>query len=313
LRALWGDEFASWRYGQQVWQTVIWAMRKGNVKALLTGTPQATPFVKEILRQASVVTKGVTADNEANLSSKFLERVIKPLEGTRLYRQEALAEILEDVDGALWKQAEIDATRVASVPSYQEYDGDELVDVADLVELGVTVDPSASNKGPRSATGHAQRASDECGIMLAGRGSDGHAYVMADWSERLSIEQWAARAIDLYDMFEADWIGAEVNHGHDMVVSALTAHCRATGRSVPKIVRLNASRGKTVRAQPVQGLYVQSMVHHVGVFPKLEDEMTTWIEGAPGARSPNRLDALVYAVSELLRKRSGRKLGYTAS
>lgn len=312
LRALWGDEFATWRYGRQVWETVIWAMRKGDVRALLTGTPQATAFVKEMLSKADVITKGVSEDNRANLSEKYYNQVIKPLEGTRLYRQEALAEILEDVEGALWKQSEIDATRVRSVPSHQEYEDGELVDVADLVELIVVVDPSVTNKGPKSAAGKAQRESDECGILLAGLGSDGHVYIIADWSGRMSTDQWAARTFEMYDVFQADRIVAEVNHGHDLVIENLRGYCRAQGVAIPKIDKINASRGKTVRAQPVQGLYVQGMVHHVGVFAQLEDEQTTWVD-SPGARSPNRLDVAVYAVSELLLRRQGRKLGYSIS
>lgn len=314
LRACWLDEPASFAYGMEVWNTLQFAMRKGNVRVLATGTPKATPFIKFLIQQADVVTKGKTEENRANLSEKFYSRVILPYVGTRLGRQELEAELLEDVDGALWKQLQIDEDRVWSIPTSKVYDDGMWQDVADLVKILTSIDPSVTSRPNRNLmTGKAQRASDEVGIVSAALGDDGDVYVLADHSGIMTADEWANTALRLYDKYEMDEIIAEVNNGGDLVENTLRGVCRAQRRQMPPYRKIRASHGKTVRAAPVSALYDSHKVHHVGVLAGLEDEMTGWIPNAPGARSPNRVDALVYAVSRLLLERSGRKLGYTIS
>lgn len=314
LRCAWLDEPASFRYGMEVWSTLQFAMRKGDVKVLATGTPKATPFIKFLIGEADVITKGHSDENKANLSDKFYSRVIKPYENTRLGRQELSAEILEDVEGALWTQAQIDADRVWKVPSHREYEGQEFYDVADLAKILAAIDPSVTSKGARNTvTGRAQRTSDEVGIIGVALGEDEQGYVLADWSGIYTPDQWCNRALDLYDRYDMDEIVAEVNMGYDLVESTLRGVCRSTGRAVPKLLKAHASRGKTVRAGPVTALYDQHVVHHVGVLPGLEDEMTSWVGNVPGARSPNRIDGLVYGASELMLRPKGRQLGYTVT
>jgi phage terminase large subunit-like protein len=314
LRAVWGDEPASWRYGQAVWDTMQFAIRKGDVRVCMTGTPKATPFVKYLVELADVITKGTTEENRANLSEKYYSKVILPYVGTRLGRQELNAEILEDVEGALWKLSLIEQHRVGGVPMHEEVINNEWVQVAELIEILVGLDPSMSNKSKKNnITGLSQRESDECGIMASGLGEDGHAYILADHSGRMGTNTWATSSLDVYDAYEADRIIAEVNNGGDLVEFALKAVCKAQGRPMPSFTQIHASRGKRVRMEPVHALYEQGMVHHVGTLPKLEDEMTSWVEGAPGAKSPNRIDAMVYDVSEHLLRKQGRRLGYSVS
>ena len=314
LRACWLDEPASFRYGMEVWETLQFAMRKGDVRVLATGTPKATPFIKFLMQQADVITRGSTEENRANLSEKFYSRVILPYVGTRIGRQELEAEILEDVEGALWNQAQIDADRVWSIPTHKIYENDMWTDVADLVKILTAIDPSVtSNTSRNRVTGKAQRSSDEVGILGAALGEDGDGYILADHSGIMTPDQWCNTALRLYDRYEMDEIIAEINMGGDLVEATLRAVCRSAGRPVPPFKKIRASRGKTVRAAPVQALYDAHRVHHVGILPGLEDEMTGWIPGVPGTRSPNRIDALVYAVSRLMLERQGRKLGYSIS
>jgi len=312
LRCLWGDEPGSWRYGQEVWNTVQFAMRKGNVKALLTGTPKATPFIKFLLSQADVIIKGKTEENRLNLSDKFYSRVILPYVGTRIGRQELDAEVLEDVDGALWKQAAIDADRVWTIPSHKVYEDDAWVDVADFAEIAVALDPSVTaNTARNMATGKAQRTSDEVGIVSAALGDDGDCYVFADHSGIMPAKQWASTGLALYDRYEMDCVIAEINMGYDLVENTFRTECDTQRRPMVPFVKVRASHAKTVRAGPVQALYDSHRVHHVGVLAGLEDEMTGWIPNAPGSRSPNRVDAMVYVVSYLMLRKSGRKLGFS--
>jgi phage terminase large subunit-like protein len=317
LRAAWGDEPASWRYGQEVWDTLQFAMRKGNVRVCMTGTPKSTPFIRMLIQAADVITKGHSDENRANLSEKFYSRVIKPYVGTRLGRQELAADILDDVEGALWTPATIDANRVQTVPSHQELDDGFYVDVADLIALLISMDPSVSNNEKRNVnSGKIQRASDEVGIVVAALGENDHGYMLGDFSGRMPSHKWAKRGLDLYDQYEADRLIAEVNNGGDLVESAIRAACKESGRPMPLYNKVRAGGklgSKGSRAEPVAQLDIDGLIHHVGYFPLMEDEMTTWIPRAKGQKSPNRIDARVYAFSELMLRKQGRKLGYTIS
>lgn len=281
LRGVWGDEPGTWRYGQKLWDTLEFAIRKGDVQALLTGTPRPTKFVKFLISQADFVTDGSTYDNMANLSDKFRTRVIARHEGTRLGRQELGGEVLEDTPGALWTLAQIEALRKLPPMHKVWRAGKEWMEI-DMRRIVVAVDPAVTS----------EEDSDETGIIVGGIGRDQHGYTLADYSLQASPEKWARRAIDAYYDFKADAIVAEVNNGGDLVETVI--------RSIDKNVRykkVNASRGKRVRAEPVASLYEQKRWHHIEPFPELEDQMTTWVQGDPD--SPDRMDANVWLATEL--------------
>jgi phage terminase large subunit-like protein len=192
--------------------------------------------------------------------------------GTTIGRQELGGELLDEAEGALWKRADIEACRVRSAP--------------ELVRIVVAIDPSVTS----TAT------SDECGIVAAGLGVDGHGYVLKDSSCRLPPAQWAHRAISVFDAISADKIIAEVNNGGDLVELVL----RTERQNIP-FKKVSASRGKVTRAEPVAALYEQKKIHHVGGFEELEDEMCNFVPGEL-SKSPNRADALVWAFTELMLK-----------
>lgn len=266
----WCDEIAAWRY-PETWDQLQFGLRLGaEPRCLVTTTPRPTRVVLDLVRAAgTVTTRGSTDENARNLAPGFLEALRRRYEGTRLERQERFAEILTDTPGALWTLAAIDALRVREAPH--------------LSRIVVAVDPAVT----------AGAGSDETGIVVAGLSSDGHAYVLADHSLRGSPGEWSARAVRAYREHSADRIVAEANQGGDLVAATL----RAADSSVP--VRLvHASRGKRARAEPIAALYEQGRVHHVGSLATLEDQMTTW-DASTAAGSPDRLDALVWALSEL--------------
>jgi phage terminase large subunit-like protein len=270
----WGDEPASWRYSE-AWDMLMFGLRLGaDPRGVLTGTPKPIKLVRELIADPNTaVTRGSTYENAANLPGAFLEAIVKRYEGTRLGRQELNAEILDDIEGALWTRAVIDAGRVAKAP--------------DLVRVVVGVDPAVT-------TGE---DSDETGIVVVGQGVDMEYYVLADRTCRLSPDGWARRAVETFREFEADRIIGEVNNGGDLVEAVVGHAAKHLGVQIAyKSVR--ASRGKAVRAEPIAALYEQGRVHHVGTFAPLEDQLCGWVPGA-GDRSPDRMDALVWALSEL--------------
>jgi phage terminase large subunit-like protein len=225
------------------------------------------------------MTKARTADNAANLAAPFLTQVVARYQGTRLGRQELDAEFLEERSDALWKRGDIEACRVVAAP--------------ELRRIVVAIDPPASSG----------EGSDACGLVAAGIGADGRGYVLADATEgRLSPARWAKRAVDLYHRLEADRVVAEVNQGGEMVEAVL----RQADASVP-IQKVRAHRGKVLRAEPVAALYEQGRVKHVGAFPELEDEMCDFgLGGLSSGRSPDRLDAMVWALSSLMLTKEGK-------
>jgi phage terminase large subunit-like protein len=277
LDAAWADELTSWANAESTWDNLQMCLRvpgpQGHApQCVVSTTPKLQPLLKAILAAPSTVTtRARTADNAANLDASTLAYLQQKYGGTTLGRQELDAELLEDLDGALWNRALLDACRVQRVP-------------CDLRRIVVAIDPSGgSNKG-----------NAETGIIVAGRGTDGHAYVTRDASGRCSPADWGRRAVDAYRDARADRIVCEINYGGAMVEATI----RAVDANV-SIKMVTASRGKAVRAEPVVALYEQRRVHHVGEFPDLEDQLCGWdpMESGP---SPDRLDALVWAVSELL-------------
>ncbi len=275
--AAWCDELCAWRY-PEAWDMLLLGLRLGSEpRCVVTTTPRPGPVIKDLLtRDDCAVSRGSSYDNAANLAPAFFKQIVNRYEGTRIGRQEIHAELLEDVPGALWQRSVIEASHTAIVP--------------ELDRVVVAVDPPASS-GPQA---------NECGIVAAGLASDGTVYVLADRSMRASPHEWACEAVAAYHSFAADRLVAEVNQGGDMVEALI----RQVDTDVSyKGVR--AMRGKVLRAEPVAALYEQGRVRHAGRLDELEDQMCAFSAGAKpgGAASPDRLDALVWAVSELLPNR----------
>lgn len=275
----WFDELAAWRYLQHAWDMAQLGMRLGDHPQIcVTTTPRPLPLIKELLKDPMTVTvRGSTYDNLDNLAPTFRRAVIAKYEGTTLGRQELDAEVLEDLPGALVARRHIDGSRVGQAP--------------ELINIVVGMDPAGTGAG------------DETGLVVAGRGTDGKNYVLHDASERLSPDRAANRAWSLLDTWGASLVVVEDNGGKDWIESVMRMAWkeRHPGGGPPPLRRVNASQGKRLRAQPVAMRYEQGRVCHVGSLPELEDQLTTWIpEEDPN--SPDRLDAMVHAVTHLMRK-----------
>ena len=274
--AAWCDELAKWQYARETWDQLQFGLRLGaHPQVVVTTTPRPIPLIKEIMADGrTITTRGATMDNKANLAESFMHQIVAKYEGTRLGRQELHAEILDDVPGALWTRSMLDIAAINEAP--------------EMARVVVAIDPSG--------TGGNDDGHDSVGIVVAGRGIDGRCYVLADESCNLSPDGWARRAITAYHRFDADRIVAETNYGGAMVEAII----RAADRSVP-YKTMTASRGKAVRAEPVAALYEQGRVSHVRGLDKLEDQMMLMTGGGyHGEGSPDRVDALVWAVTELM-------------
>jgi phage terminase large subunit-like protein len=266
----WCDELAAWRY-PEAWDMLTFGLRIGDhPRVVVTTTPKPTLLIKNLMtREDTHVTRGSTFDNSANLAPAFLDEVTARYEGTRLGRQELHAEILDDVDGALWSRDMLDDHRVTETPA--------------LTRLVIAVDPAISSTAE----------SAETGIIAVGVDDRQHGYVLHDRTTRGTPHEWAQQAVALYHTLKADRIIAESNQGGDMV-----KHTLATVDPNAPVRLVHASRGKRTRAEPVAALYEQGRIHHVGAFNDLEDQLCSWVPGE-GA-SPDRLDALVWGFTELL-------------
>lgn len=276
----WSDELAKWSYAQETWDQLQFGLREGSrPRQLITTTPRPIPLVRALMKDPStVVTRGRTLDNAANLAPPFLKTVVDRYGGTRLGRQELDAEILDDVPGALWTRAMLDANRISDSEK------------PNLQRVVVAVDPSGS--------GGDEDGADDIGIVVAGRGINGLAYVLADYTCSLSPEGWGRRAVEAYRRYSADRIVAERNFGGAMVEHVI----RVADRTV-SYKEVTASRGKVVRAEPIAALYEQGRVKHVGALPQLEDQQCAFTgTGYVGEGSPDRADALVWAITELMLK-----------
>jgi len=272
---LWCDELAAWRYADS-WDQAMFGLRLGdNPQAVITTTPKPVEVLRNIIKDpGTVVTRGRSYDNKANLAPAFFDSIVRKYEGTRLGRQELEAELLDDVPGALWTRALIDATRIPLVEVRWDL----------LVRIVVAIDPAVTHN----------ENSDETGIIVAALTVSGHVVILDDLSGKYSAAEWARVAIAAFRSRRADRIVGEVNNGGDLV----GANILGADPNIPfRAVR--ASRGKYIRAEPVSALYEQGRVHHVGFFLELEDEMCGWTPQG-NQKSPDRLDALVWAVTELL-------------
>lgn len=283
----WADELAAWRYLQYAWDMLQMGMRLGtHPRGCITTTPRPLPLIKEMLKNSRcTVVRGSTYENLANLAETFRRTVLDRYEGTTLGRQELDAEVLEDLPGALVARALIDRTRVTP---------DE---VPELISIVVGMDPAGTGTG------------DETGLVVTGWGVDQHHYVLADASAKKTPDQAARAAFALREQYGAAHVIVEDNNGKDWIGEVLKRVWRdmqPTGDTTPPPVRtVWASQGKKLRAQPVGMLYEQGRVHHVGSLPELEDQLTTWIpEEDP--KSPDRLDALVHAITHHMKRDRSR-------
>jgi phage terminase large subunit-like protein len=282
----WCEELCAWKYDRETWDQLQFGLRLkppngGNPQCIITTTPKPTKLLKEILKRKDItITKGSTFENADNLSPAALEQLKLRYANTRLGRQELEAELLDDVEGALWTHEMIDADRVVVGPDYQLQD---IFKAFDILRMVVAVDPAVT----------ANADSDMTGIVVVGRGANGHAYVFADRSAVATPGIWAQRVLDCYYRYQADMIVAEVNQGHDLVKDNILNYDARV-----HVKKAHAKRGKILRAEPVSALYEQHRVHHVGEFTELEDQMCEFT--AEMTDSPDRLDALVYGLTELM-------------
>ncbi len=271
----WVDELAKWREPEHGWDMLQFGLRLGDPpQMVVTTTPKALPLLTKIMADPStVVTRSKTYDNAANLAPAFIKEISRRYAGTALARQELDGEIVDMRAGSLWRRDWINAHRVTAIP--------------ELKSIVVAVDP------PVTATA----SSDACGIIVVGLGPDNRAYVISDRTvQGREPHMWARAAVAAYQEFEADRIVAEINQGGDLVVSVLRQI--DPGVAVQKV---RATRGKWLRAEPVAALYAEGRVSHVGTYPQLEDQMCAFgADGLSSGRSPDRLDALVWALTSLL-------------
>ena len=273
LSGVWADEIAKWRYSYESWsEGIAPALRIGErPRAVITTTPKPIKILRDwVARNDSsvYVTRGSTFDNATNLSSAALIELQARYAGTRTGRQELYGELLEDIEGALWHRSNIEKNRITEAPP--------------LLRIVVAIDPAVTSSNE----------SDETGIVVAGVTTEGKFYVLDDRSCRLSPDGWGRVAIEAYHNWKADRIIAETNNGGDMVGILMQ-----TIDPTITVTKVNATRGKRVRAEPISALYEQNRVHHVGAFPQLEDQMVTWTPDV--SKSPDRMDALVWAITEL--------------
>ena len=278
--AAWGDEVGKWKHADEMFDMLQFGLRLGDAPhQIFTTTPKPVPLLRRLLKDPAVRAGRMrTTDNEGNLARGFMDAVLARYGGTRLGRQELDGELIEDRADALWKRAELE----------------RIVDAGrqDLARIVVAVDPSASGR----------QGSAACGIVVAGRTADGFGIVLEDGTvETASPGEWAARAVSLYHRHEADCIVAEVNQGGEMVAAVIR-----TVDPLAPVKAVRASRGKWLRAEPVAALYEQGRVRHARRMPELEDEMCDFgPDGLSGGRSPDRVDALVWALTELMLRRAG--------
>lgn len=318
---IWSDELAAWRYLQETWDMAMFGLRLGqNPRHIITTTPRPLSIIKDLVKDAVpasemrdgmvedvVVTRGSTMDNARNLSPNFIRDLMKKYEGTRLGRQELYAEILDDNPNALFKQSNIDMARVDHIGGLLrgrheitfEYrlargsDGPNTFKVV-LREITVAVDPAMSSDAD----------SDETGIMVMGRDDRNHIYVLQDETGIHTPNEWARLVINLYRQYGADSIVAEVNQGGDLVEHTIRTVEKEMGIESVKYKKVRASKGKHSRAEPVGALEEQGRLHHVGDFPKLEDQLTSF---APAyEKSPDRVDAYVWGAHQLVVQKENR-------
>jgi len=266
----WLDELAAWEKPEAYDQYKFGLRLGNNPKSVITTTPRPTKLIKELIADDNThVTRGSTFDNSANLAASALLELQRKYADTRLGQQELYGAILDDNPGALWSRAMIESARVTTTPPF--------------VRVVVGVDPAVTSG----------EDSDYTGIVTAGMSSDGHYYILSDDTIKSSPQEWAMKAIQSFEAHKADRIIAETNNGGDLVL-----HLFQQVKSTIPVRKVTATRGKQVRAEPIAALYEQGRVHHVGYFAELEDQMCEYEPGVT-SKSPDRMDALVWALTDL--------------
>ncbi len=268
----WCDELAAWRY-TETFDQLMFSLRLGSQpKCIITTTPRPTQLVQDLIkRDDTIVTRGSTFENAENLADSTLKMLREKYEGTTLGRQELYAEIIDKVEGALWTPNMIDDARI---PESEE---------RELTQIVIAIDPAVT----------ANEKSDETGIVVCGKDSQNHFFVLEDASGKYTPDGWAREVVRLFYEWQADRCVAEVNNGGDLVERLL----RSVDKHIPYRA-VHATRGKLIRAEPVSALYEQGRVHHLGSFPALENQMCTYTADR-NQPSPDRLDALVWGISEM--------------
>ncbi len=271
----WVDELAKFKHPQETWDNLLMGLRLGkNPQVFVTTTPRPIPLIRELIKAKDTIdVRFSTFDNAENLSPKFLQKIREKYEGTRLGRQELEGEVLDDNPYALWNRAVIESLRVAKAPV--------------LLRVVIGVDPAVTGS----------EDSDETGIIAAGIDARGHCYILDDLSLQGTPNQWAVQVSRAFHTHQGDRVIGEVNNGGDLV----EVNLRTVDRNIP-FKAVHASRGKLIRAEPIAALYEQGKVHHVGTYPQLEDQMCEWVAGE---KSPDRMDALVWALHELTDEMEG--------
>ena len=269
----WVDELAKYKYPQETWDNLMFGMRVGeDPKVVVSTTPRPIPIIKELAADTTVVkTRGSSLENIGNLPKTYINKVITPKIGTRLGRQEIDGLIIDDVEGALWTRDWIENNRVN--------------DPGQLFRIGVAVDPAISGSG-------------EHGIIVGGvRYIAGtlHGFILEDATRQGKPSEWGNQVVTMYHKYRADFIIGEVNQGGDMVENTIR---NIRGGNMLKFAAVRATKGKYTRAEPVSALYERNIVHHVGAFPDLEDQLCSWVPGEE--KSPDRLDALVWLLTFLM-------------
>lgn len=272
----WVDELAKYQYPNEVWDNLNFALRIGaNPKVVITTTPRPIKLIRDLNNDPSVIkTYGSTYENRHNLAASFVEFIYKKYRGTRLGEQELEGKILTDTPGALWDYSILEANRVTKAPEFKQ--------------LCIAIDPAIT----------ADEDSNETGILVCGIDKDNIGYVVADRSGVYHPSEWAKIVVDLYEQYHCAVI-AETNQGGDLVTSNVIQYAKSRGYRHFPIRKVHASKSKQLRAEPISTLYEQNKIKHIGNFPDLEDQMTTWL---PGNRSPDRIDALVWGFTYLMLK-----------
>ncbi len=302
---VWCDEIGSWRNAEMTWKLIRLANRitgpRGDPpQMVITMTPRPTELIRKlVVNPGTILQGGTTYDNADNLDPDFLDAIREEFEGTRLGQQEIAGELLGDTPGAMFKMSQIELARV-TVPPF------------DLLRVVVAIDPAVADAEERRRAVETEIFTSETGIVLAGIGrclckkkEAIHGFVLGDLSGYYQPEEWAKIAVDAYHANAADKVIAETNNGGALVGATL----RAYGGDRPVAYQaVTASRGKAIRAEPIATLYEKLEVHHVGVHPKLEDQLTTW-NPLLARKSPDRLDAAVWALSHLMLSPFAPRLG----
>jgi len=269
----WCDELGSWK-NPEAWDQLMFGLRLGvKPQVIITTTPKPTPLIKELVNNKdSLVTRGSTFENQDNLADSAVKKLKEKYEGTRLGRQELFAEILEDVEGALWNRNMISKALLKSTE-----------EIPNLVRTVVAIDPAVTQN----------KQSNETGIVVCAKGTDEKFYVLDDVSGKYTPDAWAKMAVETYYKYEADKIIAEVNNGGDLVERVI----RTIDNNV-SYGSVRATKGKYLRAEPISALYEQQRVKHIKPFQFLEDQMANY-NPLTFTGSPDRLDALVWGLTEL--------------